>query len=71
MASGLTTEFLEGGSSRLPSEVTSSDSMLKKGGKNKSVRGISAMNCVLQEAPFSSLATATKLSQRVVNSLQY
>lgn len=63
MASGLATELLDGGSSRLPNEVTSSDSMLKKDGKNKSGRGIIAMNRVLQEAPFSSLAAiGTKLS---------
>lgn len=62
VASGLTAELLEGGSSRLPSEVTFSNSVLKTDGKDKSERGITATNHVLREAPFSSLAIVTKLS---------
>jgi len=62
VASGLTPELLEGGSSRLLSEVTFSSSVLKKDGTDESGRGIAATNHVLQEAPFSGLATATKLS---------
>lgn len=40
MASCLTAELLEGGSSRLPSEVTFSNSVLKNEGKDKPGRVI-------------------------------